>query len=95
VIGRHCLIVSQTGLSGSVTVGDRCVFGGQVGIADNLTIGEDSQIAAKAGVMSNLPPGGRWAGAPAVPIREFMRAEALRQKMLRPNAVVLEKESGS
>ena len=30
-IGRHCLIVSQVGISGSVTVGDFAVLGGQVG----------------------------------------------------------------
>lgn len=83
MIGRHCVIVSQTGISGSVTVGDGSMFGGQAGIADNLTIGEGSQIAAKTGVMSDLPPGGKWAGAPAMPIREFMRAEAMKQRALK------------
>ena len=38
-IGRHCVIVSQTGISGSVEVGDFVMLGGQVGIGDHLTIG--------------------------------------------------------
>src|SRR5262249_59809654 len=29
-IGRHCLIVSQTGISGSVEIGDYAMLGGQV-----------------------------------------------------------------
>ncbi len=42
-IGRHCFIVSQTGISGSVDVGDYVVLGGQVGIADHLSIGNGRQ----------------------------------------------------
>lgn len=71
VVGESCLIVSQTGLSGSVTVGDRVVMGGQVGIADHLTIGSDCILAARAGLLHDVPPNTLVMGYPAAPAHEF------------------------
>src|ERR1700751_915419 len=59
--GRHCLIVSQVGISGSVTIGDFAVLAGQGGLADHVTIGEGAMLGAQSGVRSNLPAGARWA----------------------------------
>lgn len=75
-IGRHCIIVAQCGLSGSVTVEDYAVLGGQVGIADHLTIGEGAQVGAKSGVMRDIPAGERWLGYPAMPRRTLLRVWA-------------------
>jgi UDP-3-O-[3-hydroxymyristoyl] glucosamine N-acyltransferase len=72
-IGRHCIVVSQCGISGSVTLEDFVVLGGQVGIADHVTIGEGARIAAKSGVMSNIPAGTTWMGYPAMPGSSYMR----------------------
>jgi len=74
LIGRHCFIVSQVGISGSVTVGDFAVLAGQVGVADHMTIGAGATLGARAGVMSNVPPGARWAGFPAEPALDWKRA---------------------
>jgi UDP-3-O-[3-hydroxymyristoyl] glucosamine N-acyltransferase len=79
LIGRHCLIVAQSGLSGSVTMEDYAVLGGQVGIADHLTIGEGAQVGAKSGVMTDVPAGGRWLGSPAMPRKTFFRYWAGRE----------------
>ena len=75
-VGRHCIIVAQCGLSGSVVLEDHVILGGQVGIADHLTIGEGAMIGAKSGVVSNVPAGEKWLGFPAWPGREFLRATA-------------------
>lgn len=72
-IGRNCLIVANTGISGSVTVGDNVIFGGKAGIADHLTIGEGARVAAGAGVLQNVPAGETWSGYPARPLRQFLR----------------------
>ncbi len=72
-IGRGCLIAGHCGLSGSVTLGDGVMLGGRVGIADHVNIGSRVQLAAASGVMDNIPDGERWAGAPAVPMRDFFR----------------------
>jgi UDP-3-O-[3-hydroxymyristoyl] glucosamine N-acyltransferase len=80
-IGRHCIIVAQTGISGSVTLEDWVVLGGQVGIADHLTIGEGAQIGASSGLMRDVPAGEKWVGTPAKPAREQFREFAAVQRL--------------
>jgi UDP-3-O-[3-hydroxymyristoyl] glucosamine N-acyltransferase len=81
VMGRHCVIVSQTGISGSCTLGDFVVMGGQVGTVGHIEIGAGAQIAARGGVTTNVPAGARWGGFPARPMREWLREAAwLRRK---------------
>ena len=72
-IGRHCVLASQTGISGSCVIGDYVMMGGQVGFADNITVGDGAMIAAQSGVMNDIPAGTRWGGYPAMPAREWMR----------------------
>lgn len=75
-IGEDVLIVSQTGISGSVTVGDRSVLAGQVGVAGHLSIGADTVVAARAGVTKSIPPKSMVSGFPARPHKEEMRRQA-------------------
>ena len=72
-IGRNCIVAGHCGLSGSVTLGDGAMLGGRVGVADHLTIGAGAQLAASSGVMTDVPPGERWAGSPAQPMRQTFR----------------------
>jgi UDP-3-O-[3-hydroxymyristoyl] glucosamine N-acyltransferase len=81
VIGRHAVLVSQSGVSGSSVIGDFAALGGQAGIAGHLRIGAGAQVAAAAGVMTDIPPGERWAGAPAKPIRQFFREVATLKRL--------------
>lgn len=76
VIGRHCIVVSQTGISGSTTLGDFVMLGGQVGVVGHVTIGTGAQIAASSNVKGDVPPGVRWGGSPAKPVREWFREVA-------------------
>jgi UDP-3-O-[3-hydroxymyristoyl] glucosamine N-acyltransferase len=69
VIGKHSVIVAQTGISGSSRIGERVMMGGQVGIVGHLEIADGSMIAAQSGITKNLP-GGVWFGSPAVPFAE-------------------------
>ena len=55
VIGRHAVLVSQSGVSGSSVIGDFAALGGQAGIAGHLKIGPGAQVAAAAGVMTDIP----------------------------------------
>lgn len=83
VIGRFCAIVAQTGVAGSCEIGDYVALGGQAAIGGHLTLGEGAAIAAKSGVMRDVPPGARYGGAPARPLRRYLRAEAMLDKMAR------------
>jgi UDP-3-O-[3-hydroxymyristoyl] glucosamine N-acyltransferase len=73
VIGRHCIIVAQVGISGSATLEDFVVLGGQVGVVGHVRIGTGAQIAGSSNVNSDVPAGARWGGTPAKPMRDWFR----------------------
>ena len=80
VIGKHCVIVAQTGIAGSSTIGDHAIIAGQAGIAGHLKIGNKAIIAAQSGVMRDVPDGQKVLGSPAQGDREVKRQLlALRQ----------------
>jgi UDP-3-O-[3-hydroxymyristoyl] glucosamine N-acyltransferase len=81
VIGRHCIIVAQTGISGSAELGDFVALGGQVGILGHVKIGSGAQIAASSNVRGDVPPGARWGGTPAKPVRLWFRELTLLRKL--------------
>jgi UDP-3-O-[3-hydroxymyristoyl] glucosamine N-acyltransferase len=80
-IGRGCIIAGNCGLSGSVVLGDFVMLGGRVGLSDHITIGTGAQIAAGSGLMDDVPAGQRWAGIPAVPIRDHFRQVSMLRSM--------------
>ena len=66
VIGRHCVIVAQVGISGSTTIEDFVVLGGQVGVVGHVRIGDGrADRRRRATSTSDVPPGARWGGTPA------------------------------
>jgi UDP-3-O-[3-hydroxymyristoyl] glucosamine N-acyltransferase len=88
VIGRHCIIVAQSGLSGSVTLEDFVMLGGSVGIAPHITIGKCAMLAARSGVISDVPPGETWGGYPARPWRQWLRQQARLSRLDTPGAKI-------
>jgi UDP-3-O-[3-hydroxymyristoyl] glucosamine N-acyltransferase len=95
VIGRHCIIVAQTGISGSAELGDFVALGGQVGVVGHVKIGAGAQIAGSSNVRGNVPPGVRWGGSPAKPTRLWFRElTLLRQLAERKDLKLDDKESG-
>lgn len=64
-VGSDCLMSGQSGLSGSVKMGDRAVIGGKAGIADHRKIGTNAMVAAASGVGADIPDGEIWIGYPA------------------------------
>jgi UDP-3-O-[3-hydroxymyristoyl] glucosamine N-acyltransferase len=72
-IGRHCVLVACTGISGSATLEDFVVLGARVGVNNHVRIGEGAQIAATSNVNSDVPPNARWGGTPAKPVKQWFR----------------------
>lgn len=66
VIGRHCMICAQVGISGSARLEDYVVLGGQVGVAGHLTIGKGTKVGAQSGINGDTEPGSFLNGTPAV-----------------------------
>jgi len=73
VIGEHCILCAQVGISGSTKIGSYTTLAGQVGLAGHLTIGNQVTIAGQSGVMHNIPDGEKWLGSPAQPDRQMKR----------------------
>jgi UDP-3-O-[3-hydroxymyristoyl] glucosamine N-acyltransferase len=73
LIGRHCIIVGQAGLSGSCVLGDYATIAGQAGLAGHLTVGSRAVVGAQAGVTKDIPEGQYVLGSPA--IEDFRRAK--------------------
>jgi UDP-3-O-[3-hydroxymyristoyl] glucosamine N-acyltransferase len=67
IVGRHCLLCAQVGISGSSTVEDYVVLGGQVGVAGHLTIGRGVKAGGQTGINSDVAPGATINGTPAIP----------------------------
>jgi len=73
IIGRHCMIVAQAAMAGSVTLEDFVVLGGRVAVNNHVTVGEGAQIAATSNVNGDVPAGARYGGTPAKPVKQWMR----------------------
>jgi UDP-3-O-[3-hydroxymyristoyl] glucosamine N-acyltransferase len=66
-IGRHNVLVGQSGFAGSCDTGDYVVVAGQAGIVDHVTIGAGAILSAQAGVTKDVAPQERMLGSPAQP----------------------------
>ncbi|HSJ10843.1 MAG TPA: UDP-3-O-(3-hydroxymyristoyl)glucosamine N-acyltransferase [Longimicrobiales bacterium] len=75
-LGEHCIVVAQTGISGSTRAGKYVTFGGQAGINGHINIGDGATIAARSGVFGDVEPGLTVSGYPARPHKEALRAQA-------------------
>jgi UDP-3-O-[3-hydroxymyristoyl] glucosamine N-acyltransferase len=95
VIGRHCVIVAQVGIAGSSTLEDFVVLGGQVAVKGHVRIGMGAQIAATSGVNGDVPPGARWGGIPARPVRDWFREMHTLKVLASRHDVAKDDEAGS
>ncbi len=64
-IGENCIVVAQTGISGSTILGRNVILAGQVGLVGHLTIGDNVKVGAKSGVSKSVPANTCVMGIPA------------------------------
>ena len=57
LIGRRCIIVTRSGLSGGAVLGDHVVLLGGVGVADDIRIGEGALVGAETKVTADIAAG--------------------------------------
>ena len=79
-IGNNCIIVAQVGIGGSTVIGDYVTLAGQTGVADHVEIESETIIAAQSGVMGRVAKG-VYSGAPALPHRDWLKAQAVFAKL--------------
>jgi UDP-3-O-[3-hydroxymyristoyl] glucosamine N-acyltransferase len=75
-IGESCIIVSQTGISGSTKLGQNVVMGGQSATAGHLEIGAAATVAARGGVTKSIEGGKVYSGFPLMIHSDWLKLQA-------------------
>ncbi len=76
IVGRHCIIVSQSGIAGSAELGDFVIMGAHSGVVEHVKVGSGAHIAGMAHVKDDVEPGARMGGTPARPFKDWAREVA-------------------
>ncbi len=73
-VGKHVIIVAQTGFAGGVVIEDYATIGGQVGIGDKARVESRAVLGSGAGVLTSkvVRAGQVMWGTPARPLREYL-----------------------
>lgn len=82
VVGEHSIMVSQSGLAGSTTLGRNVVMGGQSATAGHLTIAPFTTLAARSGVTKSITKGGVYSGFPLMEHKIWLKLQAKLAKIL-------------
>ncbi len=81
IIGKHCILCAQVGISGSTTLEDYVVLGGQAGVAGHLTIGKGAKSGGGAAITSSVDAGIFVNGSPARAYMLERRLQVLYQRL--------------
>jgi UDP-3-O-[3-hydroxymyristoyl] glucosamine N-acyltransferase len=81
IIGKHCLVCAQTGISGSSALEDYVILAGQVGVTGHITIARGAKVGAQSGVNDDTPPGASVRGTPSRPYMFEQRLQVLRERL--------------
>ncbi|MBD3809673.1 MAG: UDP-3-O-(3-hydroxymyristoyl)glucosamine N-acyltransferase [Sulfuricurvum sp.] len=82
IVGEHSILVSQTGLAGSSTLGRNVVMGGQSATAGHLTIAPFTTLAARSGVTKSIATKGVYSGFPLMEHKLWLKLQAKLARML-------------
>jgi len=80
-VGSHAALAAQFGTAGSATIGKWVMTGGQVGVADHVTIADGSVFGGQSGVLGDIKEKGIYAGAPAMPVSQWLKVSAIMRKL--------------
>jgi len=80
-VGANAMLCGQVGLAGSTKIGDGCILAGQVGTAGHLSVGNGAVITAKSGVPNDVPPAALYSGYPAVENRQWLKTQAILNRL--------------
>jgi UDP-3-O-[3-hydroxymyristoyl] glucosamine N-acyltransferase len=80
-IGEHCLLAGQVGIAGSSTLGSYVVLGGQAGVADHIAVGDKVMAGGGSAITRDVEPGQVIAGYNAMPLRDWLKVQAVLPKL--------------
>jgi len=82
IVGEHSILVAQSGLAGSTTLGRNVVMGGQSATAGHLSIAPFTTLAARSGVTKSIATKGVYSGFPLMEHKLWLKMQAKLAKML-------------
>jgi UDP-3-O-[3-hydroxymyristoyl] glucosamine N-acyltransferase len=82
IVGEYCIMVSQSGLAGSTTLGRNVVMGGQSATAGHLSIAPFTTLAARSGVTKSITQKGVYSGFPLMEHKLWLKMQAKLAKIL-------------
>lgn len=83
IIGEYSIMVSQSGLAGSTTLGRNVVMGGQSATAGHLSIAPFTTLAARSGVTKSITSSGVYGGFPLMEHKIWLKLQAKLARILK------------
>jgi len=83
IIGKKCLIASQTGIAGCVVVEDEVTLWGQVGTNSGIRIGKGAVILGQTGVTKSVNGGKTYFGTPIDESRKKLKEMASIKELIK------------
>jgi UDP-3-O-[3-hydroxymyristoyl] glucosamine N-acyltransferase len=80
-MGKFCIMAGNSGLAGSVTLGNGVIVGGSASLKDHITVGDGAIIGAGSGVTADIPAKVTMLGYPAVEARTALKQWAILKRM--------------
>ncbi|CAM3699638.1 UDP-3-O-(3-hydroxymyristoyl)glucosamine N-acyltransferase [Flavobacterium gelidilacus] len=80
-MGKFCIMAGNSGLAGSVTLGNGVIVGGSASLKDHITVGDGAIIGAGSGVTGDVPAKVTMLGYPAVEARTALKQWAILKRM--------------
>lgn len=81
VIGKHCLVIAQTGMAGSSRLGNYVTVAAQSGVAGHVMVDDKAILGSRTGVTTNLKGGVTYLGNPAQPFMDEQKQKALVRRL--------------
>ena len=81
LIGKNCLIASQTGIAGCCVIEDDVTLWGQVGTTSGITIGAKAVVLGQTGVTKSIEGGKTYFGTPIEEARTKLKELAFVRKL--------------
>jgi UDP-3-O-[3-hydroxymyristoyl] glucosamine N-acyltransferase len=78
-------MAGNSGLAGSVTLGNGVIIGGSASIKDHTKIGDGATVGAGSGVVNDIEAGKVMLGYPAVEAREALKQWAILKRLVQNN----------
>jgi UDP-3-O-[3-hydroxymyristoyl] glucosamine N-acyltransferase len=80
-LGRAVVISGQSGLAGTVTMGDGVMMGGGCRVKDHVTIGDGAMIGGGSGVATDLEAGRIVSGFPADDVKKTLKIWSAQKRL--------------